>query len=349
MPDIIVFHTVWMAKYDGPDASFSSGGFRYPKKHGYGHEMLNFRNIDGYCYGFVPPTRGDLNLGKYYDVDADAETLEGVTVVWTAPHPEKGGRAIVGIWRNATVYRTDQIPSGRLAQRRTIDKGEVAYYRCKAKATDCVLLAPEDRPIFVPAGFKRRGEAWPGMNSVFYPRGGKPAHLRLLELLKNIDQSDVARSAADQRKPTKSSWQVDVERRVQIEKVAIITVGADLESRGFAVQSVENDNLGYDLVATRDREVLHVEVKGRSGSDIGAELTVNEYACLKAHERRHDAEANHRIVIVTDALAKPVIHEFVLARGKSPTWITLDGQWRLGFEERTAARLTAEASSNSAN
>lgn len=348
MTDIIVFHTAWMAKYDGLDASFSAGGFRYAKEHGYGHEMLNFRDVDGSCYGYVPPTRGDLNFGKYYDVDADAETLEGVTVVWTAPHPEKGGRAIVGIWRNATVYRTDQIPSGRLAQRRTIDKGEIASYRCKAKATDCVLLPPEDRPIFVPAGFKRRGEAWPGMNSVFYPRVGKPAHLRLLELLANIDRGEKIRVGSD-RKAHKSLWQVDVERRIQIEEAAVKAVGKSLERRGFVVESVEKENLGYDLVAKCDDEVLHVEVKGRSGSDIDAELTVNEYLCLKDYARQRDPDANYRVAIVTDALAKPVIHEFVLARGKPSSWITLDGKWQLAFEEHIAARVTAKAPSDGAD
>jgi hypothetical protein len=61
MTDIIVFHTAWMAKYDGDRASFSAGGFKYAVEHGYGHEMFNFRKIDGTYYGYVPPT-GNLHL-----------------------------------------------------------------------------------------------------------------------------------------------------------------------------------------------------------------------------------------------------------------------------------------------
>ena len=61
MSKIIVFHTAWMAKYDGDLASFSAGGFEYVKEHGSGHEMFNFREIDGSYYGYVPPI-GKLHL-----------------------------------------------------------------------------------------------------------------------------------------------------------------------------------------------------------------------------------------------------------------------------------------------
>ena len=53
MTDIIVFHTAWMAQYDGDRSSFSAGGFKYAKEHGYGHEMFNFRKIEGACYGYT--------------------------------------------------------------------------------------------------------------------------------------------------------------------------------------------------------------------------------------------------------------------------------------------------------
>ena len=147
VPDLIVFHTAWMAKYDGDRASLSAGGFKFAATHGYGHEMLNFRNVDGIYYGYVPST-GDLRLEKHFDVSRDAEKMDGVTVVWTAPHPEQGGRAVVGVWRNATVYRQMQEPAGRLARRRSIGT-ESASYRCTANAKDCVLLEPDERPIFV--------------------------------------------------------------------------------------------------------------------------------------------------------------------------------------------------------
>ena len=345
MADIVVFHTAWMARYDGDRASLSAGGFKYAAEYGYGHEMYNFRNVDGYYYGYVPPT-GDLHLEKHFNVSKSAEKLEGVTVLWTVPHPEQGGRAVVGVWRDATIYRQVQEPSGQLARRRNID-GETASYRCMAEAKNCVLLPPDARPIFVRSRQSRGGELWPGQQKVFYPKPKSQALRRLTEILRDIDlrsSLEAKASGTKSRKTGRSGWQADVEKRGRTEIAAVKAVGLHLEGLGFTVKSVEKDNLGYDLVATRGDETLHVEVKGRSGSDVVAELSVNEFDCLSRYQRLRKPEEHYRIAIVTEALAKPVIREFVLVRGRTSgenSWWTLDGQWRLQFEERKAARLTA--------
>jgi hypothetical protein len=341
MTDIIVFHTAWMAKYDGDRASFSAGGFKYALEHGYGHEMFNYRDIDGTCYGYVPPT-GNLHLEKHFNVARDAETLNGATVVWTAPHPEQGGRAVVGVWKNATVYREVQQPTAQIARRRMVGPNDIAEYRCTAKAKDCVLLSPDARPIFVRPSQPRTGGSWPGQQKVFYPKAGTSALKRLEAILADIASDDEPAGKASKRK-AKSNWQADVERRKQIEVAAILAVGSKLEGMGFAIESVEKDNLGYDLVATREDEELHFEVKGRSGKDVCAELSANEFDCLKQYARERKPLAHYRIAIVTDALVNPVIHEFALVHGQKSQWCTLDGRWHLEFKDRTAARLTAVA------
>ena len=338
MPEIIVFHTAWMAKYDGDTASLSAGGFKYAAENGYGHEMLNFRNIEGMCYGYVPPT-GKLHLEKHFDLPRHADKLEGATVVWTAPHPEKGGRAVTGVWRNATVFREVQHPKGKLARKRLIN-GEAASYLCIAKSENCLLLEPDARPIFVKPSQPRNGESWPGQQKVFYPKPDSPALNLLNNILKNIDMG----KASPDGRPTKvkrSGWQADVEKRRRIEEAAVVAVGTKLERLGFTIQSVEKENVGYDLVATRDGEVLHIEVKGRSGSDVSADLTVNEFDCLRNYERQRNPDAHYRIAIVTDALNTPIINEFVMVRGQKSQWWTLDGKFRLEFEQRMAARLTS--------
>lgn len=338
MTNIIVFHTAWMANYDGDRASFSAGGFKYALEHGYGHEMFNFREIDGTYYGYVPPT-GNLHLEKHFDVGRNAEKLDGVTVVWTAPHPEQGGRAVVGVWKHATVYRADQMPKGKIAKHREVHPQDIAGYRCTAKAKDCVLLNPDTRPIFMRPGQPREGGTWPGQQKVFYPKAGSSALRRLEAILSDIAFS--AKASRTKVKPNRSNWQTDVERRKKIEVAAIIAVGSKLESMGYAVRSVEKDNVGYDLVATREGEVLNLEVKGRSGGDVCADLSANEFDCLKRYERERSPEAHYRIAIVTDALVDPVINEFALMNGPKSQWCTLDGGWRLKFEDRTAARLVA--------
>jgi len=342
MTSMIVFHTAWMAKYDGDRASFSAGGFKYALEHGYGHEMFNFRSIDGKYYGYVPPT-GNLHLEKHFDVARDAAELEGVTIVWTAPHPEQGGRAVVGIWKNATVFRADQSPTGKVARRREVNANDIACYRCMANADDCVLLDPDARPIFMRPGQPREGGPWPGQQKVFYPQPGSSALRRLEAIIAEIDPADPSRSPASRGKgkSARSGWQVDVERRKKIELAAITAVGSKLEALGYDVESVETDNLGYDLIATKGKEVLHFEVKGRSGSDVCADLSANEFSCLKRYQRERMPDAHYRVAIVTNALDKPVINEFALMKGQTSQWCTLDGSWRLKFEDRTAARLTA--------
>jgi hypothetical protein len=251
---------------------------------------------------------------------------------------------VVGVWPDAKVYRHDQKPSGELARRRKIGK-EIAGYRCTAEAKNCVLLKPDVRPIFVPSRQPRDGESWPGQQKVFYPKPQSKALERLNEILRDTDQRGSSGTKASHgKKPERSGWLADVERRRRIEVAAVDAVGRHLEEAGFVVDSVEEDNLGYDLIATRGNETLHVEVKGRSGSDVAAELSVNEFECLSRYQRLSDPEGHYRIAIVTNALSEPVIHEFVLVRGRTPKehgWWTLDGRWYLKFEERTAARLTA--------
>ncbi|HJW42631.1 MAG TPA: DUF3883 domain-containing protein [Rhizomicrobium sp.] len=344
MANIIVFHTAWMAQYDGDRGSLSAGGFKFAAEHGYGHEMYNFRNIGGRYYGYVPPT-GTLHFENHFAVPRRTDVLEGVTVVWTAPHPEQGGRAVVGIWRDATVYRNDQESHGKLVHRRKIGK-EIAGYRCVAETKNCILLQPDARPIFVSQGQSRGGESWPGQQKVFYPKPKSQALMRLNEILRAIDVRRLSAVNAQAQRGNKgrSGWQADVEKRRQVEVAAVKAVGLHLEGLGYTVESVENDNLGYDLVASHADEILHVEVKGRSGNEVAAELSVNEFNCLRHYHGERNPKAHYRIAIVTDALVRPLIREFVLVRGRTladSSWWTLDGHLQLQFEERKAARLTA--------
>lgn len=341
---IIVFHTAWMDKYDGDRESLNAGGFTFALEHGYGHEMYNFRAVDGRCYGYVPPT-GELHFERHFAVDRKSDRLEGATVVWTAPHPEKGGRAVVGIWLNATVFREDQTPSGRLARQRNID-GDVAGYRCVAESKNCILIPtePDARPIFVRARQPRGEESWPGQQKVFYPKSNSTALRRLNEIIGNFafpNSSD----ANHERKATKSRrrrtrWQVDIEKRHKIEIAAIKAVWDRLEEAKYVVKSVEKENRGYDLLAVRDGEILHVEVKGRSGSDIAADLSVNEFGALGQYQRQRSPSAHYRIAIVTNALHAPCVNEFVLVKsGAAAHWTTLDGRCHLTFVPRTAAQV----------
>ena len=62
-----------------------------------------------------------------------------------------------------------------------------------------------------------------------------------------------------------------------IEEAAIRYATEWYNSAGWYVESVESLKCGFDLICTRDEEILNVEVKGTSGSDIKFILTKNEH------------------------------------------------------------------------
>lgn len=62
----------------------------------------------------------------------------------------------------------------------------------------------------------------------------------------------------------------------EVETVAVAVVRAELEDDGWQVRSVETDNLGWDLEATRARQRRLVEVKGRGPDSLTVLLTANE-------------------------------------------------------------------------
>jgi hypothetical protein len=95
----------------------------------------------------------------------------------------------------------------------------------------------------------------------------------------------------------------------EIERIAIETVIAHEEARGWQVQSVENENRGFDLVSRRPHsedpqtsvEVRFIEVKGRSHiGDVA--LTTNEY---QTAERLQD---DFWLYVVFNCATNPDLH-----------------------------------------
>lgn len=89
-----------------------------------------------------------------------------------------------------------------------------------------------------------------------------------------------------------------------VEKVAIRKVTRELETQGFTVRSREKENLGYDLDASNDSRLLHVEVKGISGEALQFHITANEF-------KQSKLDPNFHLFAVTKARSKnAVIHRF---------------------------------------
>lgn len=97
---------------------------------------------------------------------------------------------------------------------------------------------------------------------------------------------------------------ISPESNRKIEKAAITVVVKELQRLGYEVDSVEMERIGYDLNATRGRTVLHIEVKGISGSGVQFLLTRGELTRAKK-------DPAFRLWAVTDACTKRArVHKF---------------------------------------
>jgi hypothetical protein len=128
---------------------------------------------------------------------------------------------------------------------------------------------------------------------------------------------------------------MDPFKRKKVENNAVKVVLRYFESLKYTVDSVEHDNVGWDLDATHSATGLRlrVEVKGFSGSDFCVELTRQEYAMMRKHR------PSYRLCVVTNSLSKrkPTLSVFAY-NDNVGKWT--DGNDRpLRIQEVTSARL----------
>ncbi len=93
----------------------------------------------------------------------------------------------------------------------------------------------------------------------------------------------------------------DAATRAAVEKAAIDYVRKQLKSDGFRVADYQKRNCGYDLLASKGKTRLLVEVKGTDGLRPRFFLTRNEYKCSLL-------EAKWQLRVVTQARRKPSEH-----------------------------------------
>lgn len=298
---LLVFRVGYMERYDGPDTI--SGGGSYIDENGVGGEVFNFKPSRGKCYGYVRTKRGvGLNL-KYLDSSRswqEGDELSGVDVVFIARRPGVG-QVVVGWYRNATVFhRKVHTRSG------ATPKMDQRWFLCKANADTVRLLAEHERTFKVPIA-SAGSEGFPGQSNVWYPshnvvKPGVAAFIR--KLTKYIDAVRVAARGKDEVETDegegnkKRTISPDHAHNAVVEKAAVSAVWTSFEAKKYLLRSVEDENLGWDLVAIKGEQSLLLEVKGRSGADIYFELTPNEYAKLKKHR------TTYRVCVVCDALTE---------------------------------------------
>lgn len=133
----------WMRDYQGIDGDSIQRGGSY-NKDSTGHEVCNFSVVRKRVYGYVQPT-GQIKIEKL-GANKNDDSVSGIIVIWTAG-PKSGGTAIVGWYKNATVYRDSQlIPSPTNIQK----KNGLTSFRVRALAENVQLLPVGERALLIP-------------------------------------------------------------------------------------------------------------------------------------------------------------------------------------------------------
>ncbi|MCC3158655.1 DUF3883 domain-containing protein [Hymenobacter sp. 15J16-1T3B] len=322
MHGIIFFNTGWMNRYAGPDNDTIQGGGRFVEENESGGEMYNFKPHRNTMYGYVQPVRGNtINITRL-GAATDDDTISDVTVVWTARHPVNGGTYVVGWYTSATVHREYQELDFTRSSTWNWNGREVGYHATASQKT-VRLLTPDARTLLVP-----RGKGGMGQSNVWYADDNPQFVKQVLNYIQHYNSTGLPPTPT---KRTKAARQLDVLKRVVVEQKAVEMVRDHYTSLGYTVDSVEKDNVGWDLEAVSGKSLLKLEVKGLSGPDVVVELTRNEYKNLKADPGRY------RLCVVTKALTAPQLHVFTYLQ-ETDQWVDADG-FELAFEEIVSARV----------
>ena len=279
--NIILVRTAWMKYYEGrANIDIPRSGAKYILENKKGGELNNFKNRDGKVFGYIPfvPSVNISNLGAS-NID---DEIRGITVVFCATHPIEKGMRVIGWYKNATLYRKPK--TNKFTN----------WYFAETEFKNATLIPAEDRFCNIPNTF--------GRTATFFFSKHPEKNETFIKVASYIESGGKIESTLKKRNNQKGNFarQVDVEKRIQVEKSAIeIAFKYYSERYGIEnIKSVEKDNVGWDLEIATGSVILKVEVKGLSGSKMAVELTPNEF---KALNKKHE---NYFLFIVTDALSK---------------------------------------------
>lgn len=292
MTRMILFRTGWMKYYRGNSSDDQLiGGGEYPEEHGTGHELFNFFPFRENYFGNVqPPNDGAITLENIASGYEEKSFIEGVTIIWCAIDPENGGMKVCGWYKNATVYRDWQkLPESVCEARQNVDIG---YYR--SSSMEAYLLSPENCKFVIP----RATEVICGFGTsqirYLYEERCKKLKQELNKYIDSFSEGDTRLvKLLDESKMQEMGTGIGFGgRNPEVEKEAIKIATEYYVNRGFKVRAVELEHFGWDIEASKNGDILKIEVKGLSGPLCSVGLTTNEYNAFNNQD-------NYRLFIVT--------------------------------------------------
>jgi hypothetical protein len=286
-----------------------------------GGEVCNFLPVNGKLYGFARIRKGnDLRIQRL-GASKEDDFMDNVTVVFFATDPLFGGQYVVGWYDNARLYRSVQLlaPSTR--------KGHPWYVAVSAKSKG-KLLPLSQRKFAIPVD-------GPGQTNAWYVSeyADARAYLKIFFKFKaNPETYKTRKKPTATGKGTGQGWQLDAEKRKQIEVAAMDATAAYFEEKGYSVTYVHNEKLGWDMEAVKETRKLLLEIKGTSIELGSVILTPNEYF----HSSK---KTNYRVCILEKALdkSKAQLHICRINYNKKK-WISESGE-ELRINEIKSAQL----------
>jgi 5-methylcytosine-specific restriction protein A len=166
----IIFVTVdWMKYYRGiteNDSPLGTGG-SYPKEQK--HEIYNFLEKNGICYGYTPPS-GKLNLDKIckdeIKISPDGyKYIENVLVIFNGSNKNGSKRKVIGFYVGAIVF--NKTYEDKYSEIIIKSSNEFAKYNVISKVENSFLIENEnDRKIELPYS-KNDGYGY-GQSNIWY-------------------------------------------------------------------------------------------------------------------------------------------------------------------------------------
>ena len=304
---VVVARIGWMKYYadSQPGDERPIGGGEYNKEHK-GSEIVNFRNVGGFLYGYARTgnKKRGLNL-RCIDPRASGDSLQDCTIIFVAKRPKIGGQVIVGWYHDCELYAELH------------ETSDQRLYLAKAETADAVLVPLEDRTLEVQRG--KRGKRGMGQANVFYrfDRYGRPrkwekliAYVQRYQgrnwlnetsrdedgTIAEIHQALSARRSGQGRIP-------DSETRRKIEDHAMNAANRYYKRKGYKVRI---QGKRYDLECIKGKRKLFVEVKGTTLSGETVWLTAGEVNWAREHPGQMELFVL-RLITVEQESSTPVV------------------------------------------
>ncbi|MBD3590802.1 HNH endonuclease [Bacteroides sp. GM023] len=261
-------HITNMEKYSGFEQNVIGGG-RYVDSRGFGHELFNFKNDNGKCYGYTAPhCRVNLNKISKIEIcqDAHGKYLDDVLVIFTC-QGKNGKRVIAGFYQKARVYEKEVSD-----KRTTRIYNEVNInYNLICDASNAVLISQNDRNFEIPSSKSNNGSGH-GQSNIWYANKDSDNTIRqeviqyVNDILTNSISEEHKYNLYDEKKSYIATTQA-IKRSKEARNKCIELKGCKCNICGFDFQQ-QYGELGKDYI-----EVHHIiSIKTLSNS-VGYEGT----------------------------------------------------------------------------